>query len=267
MSVITFTLILLAAALYAAALAVCLFTADAGESNRHTRVVLGLGVLVQLASFIVMAAAHRFPADYEVMNSLSKEFFMAAIVFFGMKRHESRMPTALGIGVALFFLLSRIYLSNNLALQDQMAHAFSAATVLFYHCSSLAFAFFGYCFCLSVSWLANPASGAPGGVKQSGMIYKSALWGFVVFSFCQLLGSAWAFTSGWGDVWVWASSHMISAIFWIFYAGLLHVPSASKMPEKTIAVMGTAGFSAYIIWVFYYDIAIYPAYKVFMASL
>jgi len=266
MSVVTFTLLWLSLVLYAAAFVACLAKANNREANSLARPLLGVGVAIQLSMFIVMFVAKRFPSDYEVMNSLSKGFFTAMILFFAMKRHETRLPSALGIGLALFFILSRLYISKNLTLQDTMAHAFSISTVLFYHFSSLAFAFFGYCFCLSIGYLADPAKGAPGGVKTGGMLFKSALFGFVVFSFCQILGSAWSLTGGWGDVWIWASSHMVSAVVWIFYAGMLHVPSA-KMPEKTLPVMGVVGFSFYIVWILYYDIAVFPAFKMFLSTL
>jgi hypothetical protein len=267
MAVLVMTLFWLAQGLYAVALITGLMTAADGRAKGPVRALLACGVIANLSMFAVMFAASKFPVDYEFMNSLYKSFFTAVILVFGMKKHESALPTIFGLCVVLFFPLTRVYMSANLGLQDQMAYAFSIFAVFFGVAGAVATAFFGYCFCLSVSWFVSPENGAPGGVKTSGMIFKTALWGFIVFTFAQLFGSIWAQTAGWGDVWVWGSSHLFSAVLWIFYAGMLHAPSAPRLSEKVMPAMGVAGFSIIFFWTFYSQFVVLPAYNLLRAAL
>ncbi len=200
------------------------------------------------------------------MNSLSRAFFLAIVLVLAVDRNQTKTPAAISLAIILFFSLFRLTASGNTSLQPEMAFAFSFNSVMFGYLVSLSYAVFAYLFSLSISHLANPRKGSPDGCKPTGMIYKTALAGFVIYSASQAFGAAWALTGGWGDLWVWGSSHVFSAVVWIFYASILHVPGSVKMPEKTMAALGTAGFSIIVLWTVYYEFIVTPAYLGYMMS-
>ena len=227
-------------------------TTAAGTS----RLLVIFGFVVQAAMFAAMIATNKFPADYEFLNVLCTSFWISVILVFKMGR-QNRLTTILAIAVALFFVFSRVYLSSKLGFQDGLAKNFGLYTILFYQTSNLAMACWGYVFCMSLAGLVHAGKN---GFQRDPALFSMAFWGFISYSFCQLFGSIWALTSGWGDVWVWASSHLHSAVLWIFYAALLHVPFVPRLPEKTGPVMGVVGFTAIVVYIFFHDLAIVPAY-------
>ena len=76
---------------------------------------------------------------------------------------------------------------------------------------------------------------------NSEMVYsrRFALWGFVVFTLCQIIGAIWAYI-GWSYPFSWSSRHLASASVWCVYAALIHVRLIEIRPEiKAIcAVLG-----------------------------
>lgn len=270
MTILIHTLFWLSLGLYGAALAAALLNKDARDACGGAplaRPLLTIALLVHAAMFAVMFFSGKWPADYEFMNSISKSFYAAIALYIGMGRHRSALPTAAGLAVVLFFPLSRLYMSGDLGLQDGMAHAFGPFCVMFYQFSAVAMGIWGYSFAVSVGYLASPGGAPAGELGQSGSIFRSVLWGFVAFSLAQLAGSIWAVTSGWGDVWVWASSHLFSGTMWIFYAGLLHVPSAAGIKNSAMPVMAVAGFVIIFLYTFYHEFVINPAFQTLRSAI
>ncbi len=67
---------------------------------------------------------------------------------------------------------------------------------------------------------------------NSEMVYsrRFALWGFVVFTLCQVTGATWAYI-GWSYPFSWSSRHLASASVWCAYAALIHVRLIEIRPE------------------------------------
>jgi hypothetical protein len=246
--------------LYAAALASAVFHAGDDGAGGAARALLGIGATVHAGMFVCMMAGSKYPVDYELMNATCRSFFTAVILFIIMGGFKSKAPALAGLAVILWHPLIRMYTTQTLGLQDQMSHAFGIYSIVFYQFHSLAMGFLGNTFALSAGWLLTGEKGAPGALRPGGRLMTCAFWGFIAFTASQLFGSLWALNAGWGDVWVWASSHIFSAVVWIFYAGLLHVPAAPRLPRNTAAWMGIIGFSMAMFWAIYHEYAVLPAY-------
>jgi hypothetical protein len=54
--------------------------------------------------------------------------------------------------------------------------------------------------------------------KQTGRLI---MWGFLMFTVCQILGAVWAFL-GWSYPFSWSTRHLLSTSVWCLYAALLH---------------------------------------------
>ncbi len=256
------SLLWLSQVLYLATIIIALFNGAKSKPDTTSRYVFALALFSNIAMLSVMIISDRYPTQYEYMNSLTKSFFIALIAFIGFKKHKSNMPTVISLAVALFFSLSSMHMTMSLELGKGMPHGFELYIVMFFQLISLSMGYFGYCFALSASYLMGYENEGKASLRANGAICKAALCGFIFFTFSQLFGSVWSLTGGWGDVWVWGSSHIYSAMVWIFYAGMLHVPAAEGLPKKTLPVLGVVGFAAILFYMFYSEYSILPVYKV-----
>jgi hypothetical protein len=59
------------------------------------------------------------------------------------------------------------------------------------------------------------------GTNNEKRIERLILWGFIIFTVCQVLGAVWAFL-GWSYPFSWSTRHLLSAAIWCFYAALVH---------------------------------------------
>jgi len=59
------------------------------------------------------------------------------------------------------------------------------------------------------------------GTDNEKRIDRLILWGFIIFTVCQVLGAVWAFL-GWSYPFSWSTRHLLSAAIWCLYAGLVH---------------------------------------------
>lgn len=68
---------------------------------------------------------------------------------------------------------------------------------------------------------------------------RLVLWGFIVFTLCQIIGAVWAYI-GWSYPFSWSSRHLASTSIWCVYAALIHVRLIEMRPEikAVCAVMG-----------------------------
>jgi hypothetical protein len=260
------SLLWLSQVLYLSALILALFNGTSGKPDKTFRYVYALALMSNAAMFIFMIITNRYPTQYEYMNCLTKSFFTALIAYVGTKGRKSNLPAAISLIVALFFSLSSMHLTMTLELGTGMPHGFEPYIVLFFQLISLSIGFFGYCFALSVSHMLGHEENGKASLWANGAICKAALGGFVCFTFSQLFGSVWSLTGGWGDVWIWGSSHIYSAMIWIFYAGMLHVPAAEGLPKKALPAMGVIGFSIIVFYMLYSEYSILPMYKAMKAA-
>lgn len=67
--------------------------------------------------------------------------------------------------------------------------------------------------------------------KRATLSYRSfILWGFIVFTFCQIVGGIWAYV-GWSYPFSWSDRHLASAALWCLAASLLHADFAGIGPR------------------------------------
>lgn len=86
---------------------------------------------------------------------------------------------------------------------------------------------------------------------NSEMFYsrRFALWGFVVFTLCQITGAIWAYI-GWSYPFSWSNRHLASASVWCAYAALIHVRLIEMHPE--IKAVWTALGCIPLIYIIYH---------------
>jgi len=82
---------------------------------------------------------------------------------------------------------------------------------------------------------------------------KCILWGFVIFTICQILGAAWAFL-GWSYPFSWSGRHLASASAWCLYAALLHSGYA-RIHTRTKALCTVLGLVPIFFIVFFHELS------------
>ncbi len=82
---------------------------------------------------------------------------------------------------------------------------------------------------------------------------QCVLWGFVVFTVCQVLGAVWAFV-GWSFPFSWSPRHLASASTWCLYAALLHAGYV-RIPQRLITICAALGLVPIAFIVFHHEIS------------
>jgi len=80
------------------------------------------------------------------------------------------------------------------------------------------------------------------------------LWGFTIFTLCQILGALWAFI-GWSYPFSWSTRHLLSASIWCFYGAILHLRYIS-MDTKAKALLTIPGIIPVVFMVYHHEITI-----------
>jgi len=60
------------------------------------------------------------------------------------------------------------------------------------------------------------------GVDNDYLMGRLIMWGFIMFTLCQIAGAVWAFL-GWSYPFSWSTRHLLSTSIWCLYAALLHI--------------------------------------------
>ncbi len=82
-------------------------------------------------------------------------------------------------------------------------------------------------------------------------VRQCIVWGFVIFTICQVLGAVWAF-AGWSYPFSWSSRHLVSASIWCLYAALLHA-GAARISPRLQHVFAAAGLVPVSFILFYHE--------------
>ena len=117
----------------------------------------------------------------------------------------------------------------------------------------LGYAFFAAAFALGIMALLqndDPAGGGsrlrqwiPDSDALEGLLYQSALLGFLFLSLGIATGSIWAH-SAWGSYWSWDPKETWSLITWIVYALMLHARAMRGWRGKRMAWLSLVGFAS-----------------------
>ena len=82
-------------------------------------------------------------------------------------------------------------------------------------------------------------------------IRQCIVWGFVIFTICQVLGAVWAF-AGWSYPFSWSPRHLASASVWCLYAALLHA-GVSRISPRVRNIFTAAGLVPVSFIMFYHE--------------
>jgi ABC-type transport system involved in cytochrome c biogenesis permease subunit len=78
------------------------------------------------------------------------------------------------------------------------------------------------------------------GLKWRRMQDEALYLGYILFTWCMLAGSLWAYLA-WGSYWTWKIKGLWSYLLWFYYSGLLHVrhnPRWQGWPTNLLALAG-----------------------------
>lgn len=73
------------------------------------------------------------------------------------------------------------------------------------------------------------------------MLDESLYLGYVLFTWCMLAGSLWAYLA-WGSYWTWRTKGLWSWIVWFYYSGVIHVRGRRGWQGWPLDVLSVAGF-------------------------
>ncbi|MEW6087030.1 MAG: cytochrome c biogenesis protein CcsA [bacterium] len=111
--------------------------------------------------------------------------------------------------------------------------------------SFFAYSAFGIGFAGGICYLIKNYSRYSGVLPEADIIdlviYRSAVWGFFLFSFSMLTGGIWAYLA-WCNYFIWTPKEIWSVLLWTFYAFYLHARLLNEWSGKRCAWLGILGF-------------------------
>jgi len=203
----------LTAGVYAGSLLFSLF-----RKERLALVMLGAGFA---ANTLFLIGRSQYLGVFMPRNMVTETYFLpwclvllAGITWFCEKDIKSALA---GIFPAFFFSMTALFVP--VAVYPPSPQHDTVLVPIFFIAETVAHA----CFILG-GWLAFLCL-----VKQieKPIFNKMIIWGFVLYSLAQIIGSIWAFW-GWGAPFHWSERHLQSASLWCFYAAYLHLNFSPK---------------------------------------
>lgn len=95
---------------------------------------------------------------------------------------------------------------------------------------------------------ASLVSGPSSGVSYDRMI----LWGFLIFTLCQISGAVWAYR-GWSYPFSWSPRHLTSASLWCLYAALVHARFIEMRPRLK-AMLAAFGIIPFLYMIYHHQL-------------
>ncbi len=203
--------------------------------------------LLFLALFIRGGSSFPFNQSYD--GFFVYTLALSVIILLNLKKLVSRPALFMASALVVAYSAAGMH-GAKLEPVVKMSNQIPLATI-FVVLRDMAVACFAFLAAVAAVELVRPGTAVEQETRTSDPLYSAALWGFVFFSFCQLFGSMWTATSGWGDIWLWKQSFLFSAIVWIYYAGLLHLRHIPKWPDKAFLALSVFG---YLLQLFYLHI-------------
>ena len=78
------------------------------------------------------------------------------------------------------------------------------------------------------------------------------MWGFIMFTVCQILGAVWAFL-GWSYPFSWSTRHLLSTSIWCLYAALLHIHLIG-LCRNTRALLAIGGIIPIVYMIYHHEL-------------
>lgn len=99
----------------------------------------------------------------------------------------------------------------------------------------LSYGFFGISACLGLVYVRG------GGVDVEAMQYRTAAYGWTLYTFSLVAGSIWFFIA-YGMYWLWTSRELWTTLTWFFYGMYLHQRYIKGVAGITASIVGIVGF-------------------------
>jgi ABC-type transport system involved in cytochrome c biogenesis permease subunit len=99
----------------------------------------------------------------------------------------------------------------------------------------MSYAFFGISACLGLVYVRG------GGVDAEALQYRTAAYGWTLYTISLVLGSIWFFVA-YGMYWLWTSKELWTTLTWFFYGMYLHQRYIKGIAGITAAIVGIVGF-------------------------
>ena len=202
-----------------------------------TRLLLAIGLCTQLVQMGARwQAGSHFPVTglFETLHFLA--LWVAGITLYFDLRYRSSGFVPAGAGLALLALAGASF-----GPQKIFPLIPSLDTPLFFIHVATSFAAYGLwsaAAILAVYDLCN--RDVDSGLKWRRMQDEALYLGYILFTWCMLAGSLWAYLS-WGSYWTWKIKGLWSYLLWFYYSGLLHVrrnPRWQGWPTDLLALIG-----------------------------
>ena len=133
--------------------------------------------------------------------------------------------------VSFFTVVSAVYLPINTVSPFLKTPWFYIHTFLYFG----SYGFFGISACIGIFYLLNGKS------EYESIQYRTAIYGWIIFSVSLVAGSIWFFTA-YGTYWLWTSKELWTALTWFYYGLYLHARLINGLNGRPAAVLGCIGF-------------------------
>jgi hypothetical protein len=214
-----------------------------GEAAARSAVRSLVAVFASLnAVFLVLflTGGKNFPLNHTYDGFFISTLALSVIILLYMNNLKSRAPVIAAIAILIIHSAAGMY---GATLEPVMKSANTIPmALLFVAFRDISVMFFAFGAVVAAAELIRPGAVMVKTNRSSDAVFSPVLWGFISFSFCQLFGSLWTITGGWGDVWLWRQSFLFSGAVWIYYGGMLHIRYVPKWPEKLFPALSVFGF-------------------------
>ncbi len=160
---------------------------------------------------------------------------MAVALYFGVRyRAAPFLPAALCLALAALTGASQ----GSMELFPLTPALDTPLFLLHVATSFAAYGLFGVAALLAVYRIAGVPASRGGWDRR--MLDECLYIGYVLFTWCMIAGSLWAFLA-WGSYWTWRIKGLWSTILWFYYSAVIHVrhrPGWQGWPVNLLAIAG-----------------------------
>jgi ABC-type transport system involved in cytochrome c biogenesis permease subunit len=202
------------------------------------RLLIAAGVVTQTVQLVWRwEAGNHFPVTglFETLHFLA--LWVAGITLYFDLRYRAGGFIPAGAGLALLALAGA-----SAGPQKIFPLTPSLDTPLFFIHVATSFAAYGLWSAAAILAVYDLGSSNPDlCLKWRRMQDESLYLGYILFTWCMLAGSLWAYLA-WGSYWTWKTKGLWSYLLWFYYSGLLHVRRNPRWQGWPTDLLALAGF-------------------------
>ena len=159
-------------------------------------------------------------------------FAMAALSWYYLRRKGAREITITAVPMASITVMAALAFPVINTVSPFMRSPWFTLHMAFFFAS---YAFFGISACLGLVYVRG------GGVDAEALQYRTAAYGWTLYTISLVLGSIWFFVA-YGMYWLWTSKELWTTLTWFFYGMYLHQRYIKGISGIMAAMVGIAGF-------------------------